>query len=56
MRFFEGRIPSFVNDKFVRLEGKKLRSSLLVLMELEAADMCTPKLDMPGFHPPHIQV
>ena len=56
LRYFEGKIPS-MNEKgeFVKLDGKKLRSSLLYLMENEAAEMCNTDSGH-GFNPPHIQV
>ena len=57
MRYFEGKILSLdERGQCIELDGKALRSSLLKLMKLEAAEMCKPSKTGSGYIPPSIQV
>ena len=59
MCFFNKAIPVYRDGIFIKtLEETNLRSSLLYLMEFEAAEMCITNQShsRKGFHPPNIQV
>ena len=56
MRFFEGKVLVFENGKNVKKDVKTLRSSLLHLMKIEAAEMCAPTKLGDGYEPPSMQV
>ena len=56
MRFFEGNVLVSENGQIVKKDVRTLRSSLLQLMKIEAAEMCAPTKPGDGYEPPSMQV